>query len=228
MVVTKQLNLFPAKGGVSEYYSPHMIMTQRDIDYNKHCVASFGSFVQANQNNEFTNTQAPRTIDAIYLRPMNNVQGGHEVLNLATGNVVTRNRVWERPITDLVIQAVEDMATKQNIKSMKLTGRNKSNILPTDWIVGVEYDPQDETEDEDDENYEYEDDDEEDLEDYDKIDQNEIDDVLAGENKKANNYEEEIDDVQDEDNDNEQNQDDNEEGEEQIKVRPRRERREPD
>ena len=52
------------------------------------------------------NTQALRTIDAIYLCPLNNIQGGHEVMNLATGNVVTRSRVWERLAMKMVIQVV--------------------------------------------------------------------------------------------------------------------------
>ncbi|MGC8528515.1 hypothetical protein, partial [Acidiphilium sp.] len=32
MVCTKQLNLFPAKGGVSSYLSPHVILGGRNID----------------------------------------------------------------------------------------------------------------------------------------------------------------------------------------------------
>ena len=31
---TRQLNYYPAKGGVSPYYSPHMLMSKRNIDYN--------------------------------------------------------------------------------------------------------------------------------------------------------------------------------------------------
>ncbi len=42
MVCTQQLNLFPAKGGVSSYYSPYVILNQRDWDYNKQCVAPIG------------------------------------------------------------------------------------------------------------------------------------------------------------------------------------------
>ncbi len=45
MVATKQLNLFPAKGGVSSYLSPHVILGGRDIDYNKHCQVPFGAYV---------------------------------------------------------------------------------------------------------------------------------------------------------------------------------------
>ena len=32
-----QLNLVPAKGGVSEYYSPHVILKRPTLDWNKHC-----------------------------------------------------------------------------------------------------------------------------------------------------------------------------------------------
>jgi len=122
MVSTNQLNYFPAKGGVSAYLSPHTILNHRDLDYNKHCQVPFGAFVQANQENDPTNTQAPRTIDAIYLRPLSNIQGGHELMNLATGMVITRNRVWEKPVTTFVIKAVEKMADEQGIKTLKLTG----------------------------------------------------------------------------------------------------------
>jgi hypothetical protein len=82
--------------------------------------------VQANQENLPTNTQAPQTIDAIYLRPMMNKQGGHELMNLQTGMVISRNTIWERPLTDLVIRAVEAMANEQGIKcNMRLSKRKR-------------------------------------------------------------------------------------------------------
>jgi hypothetical protein len=52
MVSTHQLNLFPAKGGVSAYLSPYMIMTGRNLDFLKHCQVTFGTYVQANQEND--------------------------------------------------------------------------------------------------------------------------------------------------------------------------------
>ena len=51
-----QLNLVPAKGGVSEYYSPHMILKRPNLDLSKHCQFEFGTYVQANQDNNPTNT----------------------------------------------------------------------------------------------------------------------------------------------------------------------------
>ena len=178
-----QLNLVPAKGGVSEYYSPHIILKRPTLDWNKHCQYKFGAYVQANQDNNPTNTNWPRTIDGIYLRPCWDQQGGHEVLNLETGEVVSRQYVTPIPITSTIIRAVESMAEAQGVKSMRITGRNNVRILPADWIAGVHYD--EEIEDED--NDEYENDDEEDDGEHDDdgdinnepITQDEIDDLLA-------------------------------------------------
>jgi hypothetical protein len=33
----KKLNFFPAKNGISQYYSPRMILHQRNLDYDKRC-----------------------------------------------------------------------------------------------------------------------------------------------------------------------------------------------
>ena len=79
-------------------------------------------------------------VDGIYLHPTADKQAGHEILNLATESVVTCARVWEIPTTPLVIKAVEDMAEKQGIKTLKIKGKNKQPILPVNWIAGVEYD----------------------------------------------------------------------------------------
>ena len=122
MTSAQQLNLFPAKGGILEYLSPHMIMMRRKIDYNKHCQFTFGTCVQAYQENNLTNTQAPRTIDAIYLRLITNEQGGHELMNLATGNIIKRIKIWEIPTTELIIKAVDEIAEKQDITSLKTMG----------------------------------------------------------------------------------------------------------
>jgi hypothetical protein len=64
-----QLNLFPAKGGISPYYSPRTILGLPVLGYAKHCAVSFGAYVQANHETNQTNSNAPRTLDAIYLRP---------------------------------------------------------------------------------------------------------------------------------------------------------------
>ena len=46
MLVASQLNWFPVKDGISEYFSPHAIIKRFAIDY-KACRIPFGSYVMA-------------------------------------------------------------------------------------------------------------------------------------------------------------------------------------
>ena len=113
--VVKWSNAFPPKGGISTEYSPIIIMGYTPIDYNKHCKLSFGSYCQKHQSDP-TNTPKPRTIGSIYLGPTENVQGGHKVMNLATGKVITRHHATDIPITKDVVDRIEYMAEKDEIK----------------------------------------------------------------------------------------------------------------
>jgi hypothetical protein len=80
----KKLNFFPAKQGISHYYSPRMILHQKNLDYSKNCKTIYGSFVQAHNKPNPKNNNLPRTLDYIYLRYTDSHQGGHELLHLPT------------------------------------------------------------------------------------------------------------------------------------------------
>jgi hypothetical protein len=114
-----QLNLFPAKGGVSPYYSPRMLLDQTSLDYTKHCIVPFKAYVQANHESTRTSSNTTRMLDAIYLRPAQNQQGGHELMDLNSGQLITRNIVHKIPVTDVVIKAVEAMANAQGLTTLK-------------------------------------------------------------------------------------------------------------
>ena len=62
----KKLNYFPAKYGISEYYSPRMIMHQENVDFDKHCKFSFGTYVQAHDEPNPSNKNRPRTLDCAF------------------------------------------------------------------------------------------------------------------------------------------------------------------
>ena len=62
-----KLNMFPACHGISEYYSPETIITDRMLDYNKHCQHEFGEYVQAHTEPDPLNSMDGRGVDGIYL-----------------------------------------------------------------------------------------------------------------------------------------------------------------
>jgi hypothetical protein len=84
-------NIFPARQGVSKYFSPRMIIHQENISYQQHCRTSCGTYVLAHNEPDQTNTNAPSALDCLYLRP--NASGGHKCLHLQTNRVITRRRV---------------------------------------------------------------------------------------------------------------------------------------
>ena len=171
-------------------------MNQMNLDYNKHCVVPFGTYVQANHKTNPTNTNKPRTLDAIYLHPTDNIQGGHELMDLNSGRVITRRKVTEIPVTELVIKAIEQMAYNEGFKSLKFKNRCGVIFHDTDWIAGVDYDRNDleigtGESDEESEPYQPEylagepEDDEMDAE---EIDPDEIDDILHDAESNPNEY----------------------------------------
>ena len=101
MNVTRSLNMFPAKVGVPDHYSPHTILSQMNWDYNKHCWVEFGAYVQESQAHDPNNTNRLRKLDVIYLCL------GHKIMDLRPGQFITRPKLLDITITDVVIKAVE-------------------------------------------------------------------------------------------------------------------------
>ena len=77
------LHAFPHPDGISADMSPWEIMTGVKLDYNKHCKYQFGQYVQTHEQTD--NTMMERTIGALALRPVGNIQGSWYFLSLSTG-----------------------------------------------------------------------------------------------------------------------------------------------
>jgi hypothetical protein len=151
------------------------------LDYAKHCTVPFGAYVQANHETNQTNLNASQTLDAIYLRLVNSMQGGHELYDLNSGRVITRARVTQISVTDVVIKAIKHIAEDQGIKSLKFKNRKGAIFHDADWIAGVDYDENIQQEDDDNKAYDKEDneDPDEDTEDdqYNQINKDEVEDL---------------------------------------------------
>jgi hypothetical protein len=93
MESAKKLNFFPNKYGVSKVFSPRMIMHHESLDYERHCKYQIDEFIQAHEEPNHTNTNAPRSLDCIYLRPMDNAQGGHELYYISRQTELSREGI---------------------------------------------------------------------------------------------------------------------------------------
>ena len=59
----------------------------------------FGSYGQAIHETNPTNRTIPRTLGVVYIRALDTLQGGFEVMNLLTGNLISCLKVTPIPIT---------------------------------------------------------------------------------------------------------------------------------
>jgi hypothetical protein len=102
------LNSLPAAAGVSKKYSPRKIVLGRELDFNKHCKATFGSYVEAHEDPTITKTMCSCTFPGIFLGPTGNRQGTHKVFGINTGVVRKPRIITPLPMPDWVITVVKD------------------------------------------------------------------------------------------------------------------------
>jgi hypothetical protein len=60
--------------------------------------------------------------------------------DLNSGRVITRARVTQIPITDMVIKSIERIAEDQGFKSLKFKNCKGTIFHDADWIAGVDND----------------------------------------------------------------------------------------
>jgi hypothetical protein len=100
-----------------------------------------------------------------------------------------RARVSQIPVTDVVIKAIEIIAKDQGFKSLKFKNRKGTIFQDADWIAGVEYNENIQQDDDeaydDNENGDPEQDEDIDKE-YDRINEDEIEDLIEDQREQAN------------------------------------------
>jgi hypothetical protein len=102
------LNSLPVAVGVSEKYSPRKIVLGWELDFTKHCIAPFGSYIEAHSNPTITNTMRLRMFPGIFLSPTSNCQGTHKVFNINTGVVKKPCTVTLLPMPNRAISIVNN------------------------------------------------------------------------------------------------------------------------
>ena len=75
--------------------------------------------------------QRAQALNSIYLRPLPNLQGGHKVYH------IPRQSVTEIPISQVVIKAVETIATRDGINSLKFSNHSGTILYNLSVPAGV-------------------------------------------------------------------------------------------
>ena len=131
--VCHDINIFPNKKGISTEFSPYTIMNRRNFNVKRECQHESGDFVLGFQDNkERKNTPMPRGVECIYLNPTKDMQEGHELMNLQTGELISRPFVKAAPMPQWAIERVENLGRAQGMKSLKFYNRKREEIFPSD------------------------------------------------------------------------------------------------
>jgi hypothetical protein len=102
------LSSFTPDNGISKVLSPCAIVVGMQLNFAKHCLLMFGTYVQTHE--EHDNSMASRTTGAIALRPTSNEQGGYYVFSLTTGCRINCNQWTSIPMPNDVIDRVRNLA----------------------------------------------------------------------------------------------------------------------
>ena len=136
--VCRFLNMFPAKEGLSNHYSPLQILTGEVADYRFDGLYPFCAYCLASHEANPKNTMEPRALNALYMdRIPNSKTGGHKVYDLETHEIVTRHHIRVLPMTKTVVTCIEERAYKQGQKPLKFHKRDKVKFFPHGVSTGV-------------------------------------------------------------------------------------------
>jgi hypothetical protein len=124
--VQKEVKFFLVKGGISDVYSPKTILHEVNLSFEQ-CRVLQLSYVLAHDEPNPTNLMQAWAIGGIYMRTLSSAQGGHEVFNVSTGEVIQQRNVTVVPITGEVIKAVEAWAKRDSMEAFKI--ENKHGII---------------------------------------------------------------------------------------------------
>ncbi len=135
----RKLNYFPSKGGCSPYYSPRMIVERKPLNYEHHCKHPFLQYVEAHDDPQFKQGTQERTISALYVWPLDNLQGGHKVYDLSTREFITRKRITSLPMPDSVISKVNSVVQRDKVYGLVIRSNRGQVLYDSAKSAGVDY-----------------------------------------------------------------------------------------
>ena len=132
------INSFPRNEGVSNTMGPRLLMSGIKPSM-RHAKYQFGEYFQTHE--ESKNDMSERTLDAIFIGPIGNIQGGFYALNLSTGQQIKRFRATTLPVSDAIITRVHQLAEAENAPQGLSFGDRDNNTTIHD--LSIDNNPED-------------------------------------------------------------------------------------
>ena len=79
-ICVMRINSFPADQGISKHLSPHEIVIELSLIFQRHAKVLFGSYVETNEGAVIVDTNRGRKFLGILLGPTGNIQGTQKKL----------------------------------------------------------------------------------------------------------------------------------------------------
>ncbi len=111
--VVTMINSFPRSTSAIEGVAPKTKLTGKVLDYKTDLQLEFGDYVQANEENNKTNSLDARTFPAVCLGPVGNIQSSYYFMNLNTWQVVKRRSWVKMPLPNQVIDKINSRSERE-------------------------------------------------------------------------------------------------------------------
>ena len=136
MQTTATLNYFPARYGLSPYYSPRMILQQTHLNFETHYKHYTGEYVLAHDDKHIKNNMESRALDCIYLRPSSTSKHVHKFYHISTKKLIAQQFCTSIPTPAYVINIIKPQALDDNMP-ISITFKPKDKSYTHLQLAGV-------------------------------------------------------------------------------------------
>jgi hypothetical protein len=137
LFVVSRINLV-GNSVTSEIITPNEAIYGRKVNYKKDLAIRFGDYCEIHEYDEVTNTMKARTVAAIALMSIGNIQGSWWFMKLNTGKAVRRERWVKMRLTEDMIAKLDNMADNSGPGSKGMDFMNEGRLIDDDMEIEVE------------------------------------------------------------------------------------------
>ena len=124
-----RLNNFPAKLGLSKYYSHRMILHKQTLVFKTRAIHHISDYILTHNDSIIKSNLRLRVLDYLYLQPTPNSKITHDFYHISTNRVISGSRYTPLLIITNIFQFIVAQAKKDNIsEELKYNIKKNSTV----------------------------------------------------------------------------------------------------